>query len=422
MSAIADIIFWTWVVLTVIQSNITWKYVSSLCPYWKQAESTSVPAFIAAIILCLRGGDPFLQECIRALLHQNYPNYEVHIVVDSAEDPAWDIVMQALAAEKTEVPVHVRPLDAKRQTCSLKCSALLQAISGLEDDIDAIALIDADTIANPTWLRELMKPLENPSVGLSTGVRWYAPVGTQWGTLNRYVWNAFSIVSMYFNRVPWGGTLGFRRELIQKVDPVKLWGNALCEDVPLRDAVVESGLSCECVPALLSVNQEECTLPAFLRWSSRQLLLTRLYHPNWKQMAFDIIFSPAVTIIGIVLFAIAVLTNQLEVATHLGIGFVIFYIGAGVIPMIAFDYSVRRVAAAWGKPVPAMSLSTLVKMSAVLFLGYFSALLAVFPAMVARQMEWRGITYEIQDSRDVRLIEYHPYQPCSQTLNPNASI
>lgn len=419
MSAIADIIFWTWIVLIVIQSNFTWQYISALRSAWKPSELSSTPSLKAAIILCLRGGDPFLKDCVRALLQQDYPNYEVHIVVDSSEDPAWDIVTQTLGETKTEIPVHVSPLNVKRQTCSLKCSALLQAMSGLSDDVKAIALIDADTIANPTWLQELVKPLADPTVGITTGIRWYAPVGTQWGTLSRYLWNAFAVVSMYFNQVPWGGTLGFRRNLVP--DPVALWGNALCEDVPLKDAATEQGLTWQCVPALLSVNQEESTYPAFMRWASRQLLLTRLYHPNWKQMAFDIVFTPAITVCGMLLIAIAILTHQFDVASHLGIGFLAFYVCAGVIPLIAFDYSVRRVAATWGDPIPAIPLLALVKLLFIFLLGYVSALLIVCSAMMARQMEWRGITYEIQDSREVRLAEYFPYQP-PQTLNPNASI
>lgn len=422
MNAIADTIFWTWIVLTLIQSNLTWKYVSALCSSWKRAESSEVATFKAAIILCLRGGDPFLKDCIRALLNQNYPNYEIHIVVDSEQDPAWTIVQQTLGEVKATVPVYVRPLELKRSTCSLKCSALLQATAGLGEDVEAIALIDADTIAHPTWLQELMKPLMDPHVGLATGIRWYAPVGTQWGTLNRYLWNAFSVMSMYFNQVPWGGTLGFRRKLLLQADAVKLWGNALCEDVPLRHAAFDRGLTCECMPSLLSVNQEECTLQSFLRWAGRQLLLTRLYHPNWSQMAFDILFAPGMTIIGCAVLLGALLTGQWDTASHLAIGFTVFWIGACILPLVAFDYSMRRVAATWGKSIPPMSIGIMLKLPVLILFGYFTAIASVLPVFMARRMEWRGIIYEIQDAQRVRLLEYRPYQSCSQTLNPNASL
>ena len=43
----------------------------------------------AAVVLCLRGTDPFLEDCLRAVLNQDYPQYEIRIVVDSRQDPAW---------------------------------------------------------------------------------------------------------------------------------------------------------------------------------------------------------------------------------------------------------------------------------------------------------------------------------------------
>ncbi|MDB9335702.1 glycosyltransferase, partial [Nodularia spumigena] len=45
-----------------------------------------------AVILCLRGADPFLPNCIEALLNQDYPEYDLKLIVDSPQDPAWQIV------------------------------------------------------------------------------------------------------------------------------------------------------------------------------------------------------------------------------------------------------------------------------------------------------------------------------------------
>jgi len=40
----------------------------------------------AAVVLCLRGKDPFLADCLRALLTQDYPCFDVRIVVDANDD------------------------------------------------------------------------------------------------------------------------------------------------------------------------------------------------------------------------------------------------------------------------------------------------------------------------------------------------
>ena len=41
-----------------------------------------------AMVLCLRGNDPSLNTCLESVLAQDYPNFEVHFVIDSPEDPA----------------------------------------------------------------------------------------------------------------------------------------------------------------------------------------------------------------------------------------------------------------------------------------------------------------------------------------------
>ena len=50
-----------------------------------------------AVVLPLRGADPSIEHCLAGLLHQNYPSYSVHIVIDSADPlgescrPCWRV-------------------------------------------------------------------------------------------------------------------------------------------------------------------------------------------------------------------------------------------------------------------------------------------------------------------------------------------
>ena len=41
-------------------------------------------------------------------------------------------------------------------------------------------------------------------------------------------------------------------------------------------------------------------------------------------------------------------------------------------------------------------------------------LAALVSAGFIRKVEWRGVTYEVNGSRRVRLLEYRPYQPAAQ--------
>jgi len=75
-----------------------------------------------AIVLCLRRTDPFLGEVLESLLEQDYPDYQLHVVVDNRQDPAWQVA-QSLADRYGADRVCIEALDERQDTCSLKCSA-----------------------------------------------------------------------------------------------------------------------------------------------------------------------------------------------------------------------------------------------------------------------------------------------------------
>src|SRR5205807_1146701 len=138
------------------------------------------------VILPLRGADPSLARCLHGLLHQDYPRYAVRIVVDSPDDPAWGKVQELLAlGYPGHVDVREEVLKHRRPTCSLKVSAQLQAVADLDERTEVAVLLDADSVPAADWLRALVAPLADPSVGACTGVRWYAPANADWGGLVR---------------------------------------------------------------------------------------------------------------------------------------------------------------------------------------------------------------------------------------------
>src|SRR4051812_43204348 len=49
------------------------------------------------VLLPLRGSDPVLADCLRGLCRQEYPSYQIHIIVDSSDDPAWATIREVLA-------------------------------------------------------------------------------------------------------------------------------------------------------------------------------------------------------------------------------------------------------------------------------------------------------------------------------------
>lgn len=361
----------------------------------------------AVVVVCLRGGDPFLADCLRAVFDQDYPAYEVHVVVDSRDDPAWATVEQVIAETGAE-HVRVSPLDQRRETCSLKCSSLVQAISRLDDSVRVVAQVDADAAPHRTWLKELVAPLADERVGAATGNRWYMPAQFSWAALVRYLWNAAAVPQMCTFHIPWGGTLAIKREVFQRSDLLERWGNAFCEDTMVYSALKRLGLEVVFVPSLVMVNREDCSLRGYVQWLRRQLLAARLYHPYWW---FTVMHALVTSLIWVAALGVGLWGVAAEdlVATSWAVAGAAAYIAIMLTYLPIIELAVRRVVRWRGEPTRWMSLRFLLAIPAagvLLQMVYPSTLIS---AMRLKRTRWRGIDYRVDGPWQVRMIEYRPF-------------
>ncbi|MEC4819297.1 MAG: glycosyltransferase family 2 protein [Scytonema sp. PMC 1069.18] len=361
-----------------------------------------------AVILCLRGADPFLPKCLQALVNQNYPIYDVKIIVDSQDDPAWTIATNTINNLDAN-NVQISPLRVKRYNCSLKCSSLVQAVSDLDDSYKVVAFVDADAVVHPTWLRELVSPLANPKIGATTGNRWYLPTGKYWGTLVRYFWNVSAVLQMSLYQIAWGGTLAIKTELIHETGLLDKWGRAYVDDTPIRSVLAKHGKVVKFVPSLLILNREECDLPRLFRWLKRQLLASRLYHPWWWAVVADSILTILLPTTVLVLFFTTLLTGQWTVAA---VSFSSFasYTMTLLLLTIILEQAVQPILCNHNHPTTKFTIPTLIRMFVALPLTQWVYGLAMFFSLWMSKVNWRGVTYCVSRPWDIRLIEYRPYQ------------
>jgi cellulose synthase/poly-beta-1,6-N-acetylglucosamine synthase-like glycosyltransferase len=371
-----------------------------------------------AVILCLRGPDPFLPKCLQGLLNQNYPNYDIKLIVDSQQDIAWKIAHDTIREQQaTNIEVHL--LKIPRLNCSLKCSSLVQAVSDLDDSYKVVALVDADTIAHPNWLRELVTPLAHPKVGATTGNRWYVPTGS-WASLVRYLWNIAAIVQMYVFGISWGGTLAIKTELLHQ-GLLDKWGQAFCEDTMMRRALAKKGMRIKFVPSLIMVNREECDFSYLTNWLKRQMLCSRLYHPCWWAVVSDALSSVLLPIVVFTLLLTAVLTKQWSAATILFTSFFGYTVGL-ILLAIALDNGVHEVVSDNGEKIPKLSLGTIAKMLIGIPLTHWIYAFAMISSQYMGKVKWRGVTYQVKGPWNIRLVQYTPYQLLNSPINSKTSL
>jgi len=373
-----------------------------------------------AIVLCLRGRDPFLENCLESLLKQDYPDYQLHVVVDNRQDPAWEAA-QSLAKRYGAERVCVKALDERHNTCSLKCSAVTQAIGRLDESFEVATLIDADTMPPPTWLSDLIAPLADEHIGAATGNRWYMPGAGSWGALVRYLWNAAAIVQMYWYEIPWGGTLAVKRKVIDELGLLDRWRHAFCEDTMLRGQLGKHGLRVKFVPSLMMVNREDCGLVACLSWIRRQLLTARLYHPLWPLVLLHGIGTTLVLAAAVAVMAIAALRGDWTAALW-SAGGLLIYETIMVSLLIPMEMAVRRIVRSQGEPTGWISAKILLRLVPAIVLTQLVYTLALLGAQFARKVAWRGVCYEINGPWGIRRLDDPPYSSESPSVAQRHSL
>ncbi len=362
------------------------------------------------MILCLRGGDPFLPQCIDGLLCQDYPGYRVRFVIDSQEDPARSVVEATLSRHRFE-QYKIVTLTSPLATCSLKCSSLAQVLQEIMDEEQRdgdngangnksraagsfVALLDADTIPHRSWLRELATGLRPTEVGARDGHRWYMPDRPSLGSMTRHIWNAAAIVQMYFYQICWGGTLAIKLDSFRRADLLAWWTKALCEDTMTQSRLATIGQHVAFVPSLMMVNRENVSLARLTPWIRRQLLTTRLYHPFWSLVLFHGISSAAQLLWGWGMCIWFLTQGQWNLAIACAAVLVFYQIALNsLLPVIAS--AVEKIVRARGEETDWRRNLSWLGMTQAILVTQWVYTWALISCLFTRQVNWRGIDYRV---------------------------
>ena len=180
--------------------------------------------FVSVIVPC-RGLEDGLQENISALFQQKYPAYEIVLVRDRADDSSLSVVEEIRKAADASERVPSRVVIAgDALDCGQKVHNLRIAVSQLDPRNEILVFVDTDTRPRSDWLRSLVAPLADESVGAASGYRWFIPEQGGLASHLRSVWNA-SIASALGEREDknfcWGGSTAIRKSTFDKLQDRK---------------------------------------------------------------------------------------------------------------------------------------------------------------------------------------------------------
>jgi uncharacterized SAM-binding protein YcdF (DUF218 family) len=423
----------TWVMITAALAFFTLLPIAVMAFAWsyfawrsRHPYQTPRPLPKVAIVLSLRGADPSLESCLAGALAQDYPAYQVHIVIDSPEDPAHAVVARVLArGHAPNAEVHVETRRILGEHCSPKLSAQRQVLIALDVAVEVVAFLDADSVPATNWLRAMVAPFTDPRVGATTGIRWAAARDAGWGTLARYAFNALTFPQRFFYRIPWGGSLAVSRSALRKSGLLDHWTRCFCEDTSAYGPLRAAGFRLAFVPAATQINSEPGgDLGGAQYFMLRQLVCVGLHHVFWPRMLavnaatiFSFLACCALALAGVVGAAMSMLGSATQMWKLIAFAIIPALYCAGLFAaLIVGDRLVRRMVAA--PPSPARSPRLVGAMLVALAFSTNAILLAPF----MRSIRWRGITYDIAGRNRIRMRAYQPYTGADVGPDPARSI
>jgi ceramide glucosyltransferase len=311
--------FYVLATLLILQGIVSllegFRYLS----YVRRSLSAPLSAFTpkACIIAPCKGIDRGLEENLRALFLQDYPDYEIIFAVACEEDPALPVIEKVIqmhspvgtianANDARTIDSHAQNdlfnkpqarviIAGRNDTRSEKVNNLLVALDAVSNDSQALVFVDSDAQVTGDWLRSIIAPLDNEQTGAATGYRWYLPERGGFFSALLSAWNGSVATTLgdHNRNFAWGGSTAILKKTFEKINVRDVWMNAVSDDYALTNVLQKNGLHINFVPRCLTVSKEDASLRSLLEFTTRQVIITRVYNARlwWIGIISQVLFN-----------------------------------------------------------------------------------------------------------------------------------
>ena len=131
-------------------------------PFPRRAVADAELPFVSIHVPAYNEPPRLLIETLEALAALDYPRFEVLVIDNNTKDPeVWEPVAAHCAILGSRFRFfHVDPL------VGYKAGALNYALHATAREAEVVAVIDADYLVYPAWLRDLVPAFQDPGVGI----------------------------------------------------------------------------------------------------------------------------------------------------------------------------------------------------------------------------------------------------------------
>lgn len=272
----------------------------------------------AAVVVPFKGLEDNLEDNLRSLCEQDYPDYRVVLVVESEQDPAYPALVQASAACTKPVDIVVAGLaDAHEGQKVHNLRAAMEHLQQQDAGEAAWVFADSDAVPGADWLGELVGPLVHTErTAVTTGYRWLVPENSDTGKPT--IWSKLASIvnssaACFMGRdawnQAWGGSMAVRVDMAKQGNLSEMMAGSISDDYRMTAMCKSLGKRVYFVPRCLVPSPVHFTLPSLINFARRQYLITRIHAPR---VYFGGLFVTTLYVAGLSSALIALIASLIQ--------------------------------------------------------------------------------------------------------------
>ncbi len=221
-----------WITATVL----TWLFFRRP----RQWSNPSLPP--VSILKPVKGLDRGAYQNFASFCQQDYPKYEILFGLDDPDDPVVSVI-DRLIEDYPRVPIRI--IINPSQTPNRKVGLLARLAA--EAHYEILVASDSDMCVDPTYLRQIVPPLNDPEIGLVTCPYRGADPVTLTARLEALYMGVAFLPSMLVARellkmrFAMGATVALRRDALEQIGGFESFSNYLADDYELGYRIASTG-------------------------------------------------------------------------------------------------------------------------------------------------------------------------------------
>jgi ceramide glucosyltransferase len=350
----------------------SWRYFQQK---WLSADSRFTPR--VSILKPIRGLDPEAYKNLASFCRQDYPEYEIVFCVDAA-DMAVLKVLDRLKAEFPQQPIRLL-YGSGRVATNDKVARLARLVNEAENEV--VVISDSDVRVRPDYLRCIVAPLRDKTVGAVTC--FYSAAGIR--TLADHLQTVGMISDFYAGvLVAWqldgikfalGTTIATTRSALARFGGYESIENQPADDLLVGRLIAQQGLDVVLLPYVIETVPDYHSMRALLHKRLRWLVVMRHMRPGGH---FGLLFTQ-----GLAWSAVAL-------AAYPSWPVALGYLGA---------YALCRMTMTWIIGVHGLKQPRVGRQLALIPIWDAAAFLIWLASFLRTSIRWRGADYHIREGK-----------------------